>query len=145
MTRLDEDNLRCGICLDYIKRMIGLPYLWGGDDTIAGFDCSGLVVEYLQCSGQLKENEDLKAHGLMRRYFDKRVILPETGCLVFFGKNDHATHVGICLNNDLMIEAGGGGSKTQTKKDAVNQNAFIRVRPINNRSDFLCFVDPFKI
>jgi len=30
-------------------------YLWGGDDPLAGFDCSGFVIEILKSVGILEE------------------------------------------------------------------------------------------
>jgi len=42
-----------------------------------------------------------------------------------------------------MIEAGGGGSKTITKADAIRDNAFIKIRPIYSRKFLWGFVDPF--
>jgi len=125
----------------YIEKALLIPYRWGGDDPIGGFDCSGLVVEMLKSNGMIKENEDYTADGLMRKY--PKVNRPEIGVLVLYGTQQKAVHVGICLDHYRMIEAGGGGSNTQTDDDAERQNAFIKIRPINRRSDFLCFVDPF--
>ncbi|MFC1535727.1 NlpC/P60 family protein, partial [Candidatus Neomarinimicrobiota bacterium] len=37
---------------------VGLPYLWGGDDAVAGYDCSGLVIEILKSVGLLQRSGD---------------------------------------------------------------------------------------
>jgi len=129
------------IAVEYIKRFIGLPYKWGGDDPMEGFDCSGLAIEMLKSVGHLTNNEDTTADGLMRMF--PRVDTPIVGCLVFFGKPGKATHVGICLNSLEMLEAGGGGPGTVDVKEAMKSNAFIRMRPIKSRKDFICFCDPF--
>ena len=46
----ETDFLRTS-AVDYIKRFIGRPYSWGGDDPMSGFDCSGLIHETLQAVG----------------------------------------------------------------------------------------------
>jgi hypothetical protein len=49
---------------EYVWTFLGLPYRWGGDDPIQGFDCSGLIVEVLQAVGLLPHGSDLTANGL---------------------------------------------------------------------------------
>lgn len=128
---------------EYIRSFIGLPYRWGGDDPLGGFDCSGLAIEMLKSVGIMEPHWDTTADGLMHIF--PIVESPEVGCLVLFGKDGRASHVGIMVNSEQMIEAGGGGSSTLTEKDAEKQNAFVRVRPIKARRDFLCFADPFLV
>jgi cell wall-associated NlpC family hydrolase len=130
------------LCLDYIQHFIGRPYLWAGDDPMTGFDCSGLALEFLKCAGIVKEKTDYTAEGIRVLLMSYKIDFPKAGCLVFFGQSK-ATHVGICLNETHMIEAGGGGSKTETLESAIQQNAYIRVRPIRNRKDILGYADPF--
>jgi hypothetical protein len=46
----------------------------------------------------------------------------------------------------LSIGASGGGAKTLTERDAIRDNAFVKVRPINGpgaRTGFLGYKDPF--
>lgn len=128
------------ILYTYLMAMIGQPYRWGGDDTIDGFDCSGLALEALWSQG-MGPVSDATAAEILKYYERNKVEKALFGALVFFGK-DTPTHIGICLNDTLMIEAGGGGSLTTTKEAAAKQNAFVRIRPIKRRSDFLCFVLP---
>lgn len=111
--------------------LYGKPYLWGGDDPMAGFDCSGLMIELLACIGEAPPG-DRNAQGLYDYYSPtgRRSIL-ELGSLAFFGHGlSSITHVAMLLDRRYVIHAGGGGSKTKTKEDAIAQNAYICVRPL---------------
>lgn len=130
------------ISVNYIKNFLGLKYKWGGDDPIDGLDCSGAVNEMLKCAGKIREKEDYTADQLRWKY--PEADKPEIGVLVFFGKAK-ATHVGICITDTLMIEAGGGNSSTEDEADAIRQNAYMKIRPILRRHDVLSFNDPFLI
>jgi cell wall-associated NlpC family hydrolase len=130
--------------IEYAKQFIGLPYIWGGDDPLTGFDCSGLVQEILASVG-LDPEGDQTAQGLYD-YFVKR---PNTktaqgpGALVFFGQSiTKITHIGFMINDFQMIEAGGGGSKTLSLKDAATQNAFVKIRPASRRKDLVAVLLP---
>ncbi len=127
------------VLYDYAMRLVGLPYRWGGDDTVDGFDCSGLVQELLKSVGVLQGTADHTAAGLAGLF--PEIIEPDFGALVFFGSGS-ISHVGFCLNSLLMLEAGGGGSKTLTKADAAAQNAYVRVRPIRGRQNLVGFRQP---
>ena len=123
---------------------LGKPYLWGGDDPIAGFDCSGFIIEILKSVGKLPMDGDWTAHDLYLRFKDKTTSFGKEGCLVFWGRSlEHISHVEYCINEDLSIGARAGGRKTKTLKDAIDQNAYIMIRPIRPRLP-LVFVDPFK-
>lgn len=134
-------NLRT-VLYDYAIKHVGLPYRWGGDDPMAGFDCSGLVIELLQSVGVLPKWFDTTADGLRKHNQVKPISEPKFGALVFYGRKSKVTHVGFCLNDTVMIEAGGGGSKTTSEDAAIKQNAFVRIRPIKSRSDLICYGMP---
>lgn len=127
------------ILYDYAMSFVGKPYIWGGDDAVQGFDCSGLVIEILQAAGVLPRNYDTTAQGLYLRFKNSgRIVLsPDFGDLAFYGSYEKITHVGFCMDNHLMLEAGGGGSRTKTVQDAIDQNAYIRIRPIKSRKDLI--------
>lgn len=130
----------------YVERFIGLPYRYGGDDPMTGFDCSGLVVEGLQSVGVLKHGTDYTAVDLWNMFKSQNriVALPRNGALVFYlGNEGTIEHVAICKSNWLMIEAGGGNKTTTTEDQASKQNAFIRVRPISYRGNIAGYADPF--
>lgn len=130
---------------DYAMRFVGLPYIWGGDDPIRGFDCSGLVLELMQSVGQLPPKIDINAQGIFDTFKGRgrEASAADFGSLLFFGVDKtKITHVGFALNQRQMLEAGGGGSATLSAEDAISQNAYIRVRPITNRKDLVAIATP---
>lgn len=120
-----------------VNRHLGLPYIWGGDDSIYGLDCSGLVIEGLKTIGKLKEDEDMVAHdlcyGLFKSSPSPSINALRPGDLVFYG-SPKVIHVEIVYDRIAgkvyAIGAMGGGSKTLTKEDAIKQNAYIKIRPL---------------
>ncbi len=114
--------------------MVGLPYIWGGDDPIIGFDCSGLVQELLAAVGAAPLM-DHTADALFRLNWPK--CEPKLGAVAFYGSSSKVSHVALCLDEETIIEAGGGGSKTLTPQDAARQNAYIRLRPLKRRNDLV--------
>ena len=134
---------------------LGRPYIWGGDDPIKGFDCSGFVIEILKSVGKLPRdnNWDTTAKGLYKIFKKIEEVPPEEdpwveeGMLVFWhSKNDRRNiiHVEYCINHELSIGASGGGSKTKTIENAISSNAFIKIRPFESRPNIHGFVDPFS-
>jgi cell wall-associated NlpC family hydrolase len=127
----------------YEMSLLNTAYLWGGDDP-TGFDCSGMVVEGLKCVGLLDEHEDLTADAMWRRFSKKHETnQPERGCLAFWFDGHKATHVAVCLTNEMCLTANGGGSKTLTLADAIKQNAFVTFRPIKHRKAEVKFLNLF--
>jgi len=141
------------ILIDYAMRFNNTPYRWGGDDPIEGYDCSGLVQDILASVGQDPPG-DQTAQGLFNFFSQNGIIFgphktisdaDAIGAIAFFGKgNASISHVGFIVSNSplRMIEAGGGGSHTQDKKDAARQNAFVRVRPVGSRKDIIAIIRP---
>lgn len=122
---------------------LGKPYIWGGDDPMRGFDCSGFCVEILKSIGALPRQGDWTADGLYNFYKNCEKPYPDPGYLVFWGRLIK-THVEFCLNENYSIGASGGGSKTITEAEAIKQNAYIKIRPIDSRSEQKYCVNPFK-
>jgi cell wall-associated NlpC family hydrolase len=125
----------------------GKPYIWGGDDPVNGFDCSGMCIEILKSVGLLPRKGDWTAQGLWDRLNKYEVERPYKGCLVFWTniKGDRIVHVEYALTGQLSIGASGGGSKTKTKDDAINQNAYIKIRQWKTRPRVKGFIDPYLI
>ena len=123
----------------------GKPYLWGGDDPMAGFDCSGLVMEALQSVGMIKRGLDYTAAGLYNMFRSRVVDTPKAGCLVFWydSHGGNIIHVEMCVDKYYVVGASGGGRATDSLQDAIDQNAYVKMSPINYRGSNYIIVDPF--
>lgn len=126
-------------------QFLNIPYIWGGDDPIIGYDCSGLAQELYAMLG-IDPKGDQTAQALYNAFASKSNRVGDVGSLVFYGKSKTSiTHVGVMISPTAMIEAGGGGSKTNTNSDAAKQNAYIRIRPINRRTDVVAVLQPLAL
>ena len=129
----------------------GQPYIWGGgsgsvDAPGTGWDCSGFVNDHLMDHGLLADQD---GHGpssqsLYTMFKASEVPLdtvPDLGDLLFFGTSkSNITHVMMALNHSMCIGAQGGGSNTNSVSEAVRDEARVRVRRINYRSDLRAIV-----
>jgi len=106
---------------------------------MSGFDCSGLACELMRAAGYVPYNFRTSAQGLADIVrLRGEVKPPQLGSLSFYGKSyTQIVHVGFCLDDITMIEAGGGNAETLTDAIASQYNAFVRMRPITFRKDFL--------
>lgn len=88
------------------KRLMGVPYLWGGASTKA-IDCSGFTQLAFRVQGILLERDA----SLQQKYGEhidaSNLENLKVGDLLFFGKTERATHVGIYIGNTRFIHASG--------------------------------------
>lgn len=120
--------------VSYALRFIGQPYQWGKQGPCF-WDCSGFMLEVLKAFGRVPNREDMTAKGLYRYLIDKGWKLGfQTGSILFFGgsdgQSDAISHTGITYNQELYISACSGDSKTINLNKAIEQNAFIKLRPV---------------
>jgi cell wall-associated NlpC family hydrolase len=130
--------------LQYALQFVGTPYLYGGSTPITGFDCSGLVGELMIAAGELPFNYRGNAQ-MLYDYFEKNGTVGAygPGALAFYGVDTkHIDHVAFSLDGFIMVEAGGGKADTLTPAIAVSEHAFVKVRPLKYRKDFLCTIKP---
>lgn len=130
--------------LIYGLALLGKPYIYGGNGP-DGYDCSGLVSEVLKSSGVLSyaysDTADGIYHTMQDPLYGKKIDQPEAGALVFFGKGTKIEHVALVLDENRMLEAGGGFKGI--KPEQLNEHAaMVRIRPIKMRVDFRAFVMP---
>lgn len=126
----------------YAMEHVGLPYRWGGDDPVHGYDCSGLVLELLKSVGVVEPSFDTTAEGLYNMFKAEHTEKSGFGVLAFYGSQRGINHVAFCLNERECIEAGGGTHVVTSDDSAARNNAFIRIRPIRYRKDFVGFRYP---
>ena len=108
---------------------------------------SGLVQEILSIFS-LDPDGDQTAHGLylhFRKAEHGTVSAAEPGALCFYGSEHLVTHIAICFDNGVVLEAGGGGSKTTSYDLAVKQNAFVRLRHYMRRKDLVAVIKPIGL
>lgn len=132
----------------YAFSFVGLPYKYGGNNPVdgSGFDCSGYVTEILKASGLVRFDADYSAQHLYDIFttpnLGKKIKEPQPGALSFYGHDGVIDHVGFVVNEKMMLEAGGGDETTLTKEDAMLRGAFVKLRPIYYRKDFVAIVLP---
>ena len=128
-----------------IIQSLGLPYIYGGQSPLVGFDCSGFIVYLCRAVGLLPRSRDMSATSLWFHFQKQRVTRPVPGGFVFYGQGDQATHVGVILQTERhMLSFAGGDGYTRTRKEAAARNACCLVRPIDYRGDVIGYVDPWK-
>jgi hypothetical protein len=134
------------LVVKYLWHWLGIQYSYGGDDAIEGWDCSGMVIEVLQSIGILPHKYDNTAHGLYLKFKDISIPTEEgyAGCLAFWFKNGRARHVMMMCDEAHVIGACGGGGNTKTTKDAIRDNAFVKMRPITYAGDGYKICDPIN-
>ena len=118
-----------------------VPYIWGGQSPLVGFDCSGFVMDILIATGIVPKGTDMTAHGLWDHFKPYRTHEPKEGCFVFYGKPDKITHVMYCIGGGKCIGAQGGGSKCTGIEVAQALDARVKCLPINYRPDIVGYCE----
>jgi hypothetical protein len=92
------------------ESFIGVSYLWGGDSTDEGFDCSGLTMAVYRYNG-LNLPRSSKEQFALGIPVERADLVK--GDLVFFSTSGvkKISHVGIYIGNDKFIHAPGPGKK----------------------------------
>jgi cell wall-associated NlpC family hydrolase len=137
----------------WLASALGIPYIYGGDNAVEGYDCSGFVMEYLKMFGMAPPQDsssDMMYDYLLNKPADRvSHYKPGIGALVFYGKKSadgkaitRISHIALMINNDQIAEAGGGDQSTLSEKEAASRNAFVRIRPYKYRKDMLIAVMP---
>jgi cell wall-associated NlpC family hydrolase len=130
--------------LRYAKAQINVPYKWGGDNPLEGFDCSGFV-QWVLASVGLDPEGDQTAQTLYNHFKLQGEVIGklEPGALVFYGPGrKHIKHVAIGIDRYRVIEAGGGDRTTQTHRDACKKGACVRERLYDHRKDLVVIIKP---
>ena len=144
---MNENQMR-NLVVKQAWNFLGLPYKWGGDDPLAGFDCSGFIIELLKSVGVLPRKGDWTAHLLWDKFqpYYTGTGAIQHGDLVFWRSagGGKIIHVELLLNSVVAIGAGGGGSATKTVGDAIKQNAYIKIRPFASREKIAGFCNPYR-
>ncbi|PSB35474.1 C40 family peptidase [Chlorogloea sp. CCALA 695] len=120
--------------IDFTKQAMQQPnyYLWGG--TVApNYDCSGLMQAAFKSVGVW-----LPRDAYQQEAFTQKISFEELlpGDLVFFGRAEKATHVGLCLGEACYIHSSGqkqgrngiGIDKLSEQGDEVSKSYYQQLR-----------------
>ena len=123
---------------------LNVPYVWGGNHPLEGFDCSGFCLWVLKSAGVGPKN-DCTAQDIYN-YFEVQGISRRAhgpGALAFYGESlTKISHIAFCLNAYQVIEAGGGSPHCNTKEKAKEIGAMVRVVHLQSRKDLLAILTP---
>lgn len=126
----NQNNIHSGDIISDAKRMMGTPYLWGGNST-KGNDCSGFTQTVFKANN-IQIPRDARQQALIGTPIlpsqDWSNILP--GDLLFFGRKNRVTHVGISLGQKDFIHQGG----------KVGINSLDKASPEFNKGRFESFL-----
>ncbi len=105
------------------RSFLGVPYLWGGTSSDAGFDCSGLTMTVYQLSGfdlpRTSREQFMTGNPVDRSSLEK-------GDLIFFAEQEgKVSHVGIYAGGGQFIHAAGKGKRIRV--DFLSQDYYRRM------------------
>ncbi len=110
--------------LDVAFRLMGIPYLWGGN-TAKACDCSGFVQNVFRANG-IQLPRDARQQALVGREVTPAADFSnvQPGDLLFFGVGNRITHVGISLGGYRFIHQDSEVHINSFDEHAENFNAF---------------------
>ena len=139
------------------KKLMGLPYLWGGTSS-KGVDCSGFTKTIYFMNGMViprDASQQMKAGKTVDSTKNFENLIP--GDLLFFGSpatdttSERIVHVGMWLGHNEFIHSSGDVHISSMEEkaenfDAFNKNRYIRTkRYLNENGDELKYLKRQKI
>lgn len=128
--------------IEEAKALIGTLYLWGSKNPAkGGLDCSGFFTWLREKLGLLPKNfgANHNADSLYRMSTKISESEAVPGDAVFYGTQDHVSHVMMVASNGYVVGATGGGPSTTSAAIAKEQNAEVKFMPTHYRKDIVAF------
>lgn len=139
----NQDNSPSAL-VDTSKKLMGVPYLWGGTST-KGMDCSGFTKTIYFMNGMIiprDASQQVHTGTPIDDVGDFKKL--EEGDLLFFGKKatdttaEKVVHVGMWIGNNEFIHASnmvrvGSVDKDSENYDEYNVNRYLRSKRVWNQ------------
>ncbi|MDQ7093493.1 NlpC/P60 family protein [Desulfosporosinus sp. PR] len=114
--------------LGYASQFLGIPYVWGGTTPSPGFDCSGYVQYVYRHFG-------ISLSRTSEQQFNNGVAVSRSnlqpGDLVFFHTYaSDASHVGIYVGNNTMINSSNGGVSYDDMTNSYWSSRYLGARRV---------------
>lgn len=114
--------------LSFGAKFLGTPYVWGGTTPSPGFDCSGYV-QYVY------RNSGISLSRTSEQQFNNGVSVSRSelrpGDLVFFHTYSRgASHVGVYVGNNTMINSSSGGVSYDDMTDSYWGSRYLGARRV---------------
>ncbi|MGQ4534337.1 S-layer homology domain-containing protein [Dermabacteraceae bacterium P13115] len=126
----------------FVRSVYGSPYTWGGagwrDSSVAGYDCSGLLLQAMYSAGLDPQPVNVVAHAepsyrsSQMFYADKRLLsVPlaqkKRGDLIFYGNSrGTVTHVAIYLGDGKIAHAAERNVHERAYSSVVWGNRYVK-------------------
>ncbi len=132
-TKPDNDQLlediKAKAIVDFSKKFIGTPYVWGGTNLTSGVDCSGFVYSVYKNFG-ITLNRSSRA-----MYSGNGTPVAKTnlkaGDLVFFNTSGSGvSHVGMYIGNNQYIHSGNSGVQISSLSSAYSLKTYVGAKRI---------------
>lgn len=108
-----EMSAKAEAALKVAKAQMGKPYRWGATGP-SSFDCSGLMYYSYKNGANVKLPRTSREQSKFGKKVSKSELKP--GDLVFFGKGNSVSHVGMYIGNDQYIHAPQTGDVVKVSK-----------------------------
>jgi len=114
--------------LNYAAQFLGTPYVWGGTTASPGFDCSGYTQSVYNHFG-IKLSRTSEQQYLNGVAVSRSDLSP--GDLVFFHTySSGASHVGIYIGKNMMINSSSGGVSYDDMTDSYWSKRYLGARRV---------------